>query len=209
VKFLQTQRMAVAVVVVGIAATVTDAALAGMLDELRASFGGGKTVGAASSGPECVPEDGFSPEGSAREKVLKIIDSAQHSIRLSAYSFTSREVVSHLIARKKLGVDVKVEVDAKNNLAEDRSGRARAALNQLVNAGIPTRTISVYPIHHDKYVVVDGYHLETGSYNFSDSAARRNSEDVLLLWRCSSMAKDHLADWNSRWDQGVDYRSAD
>lgn len=190
-----------------VAATTTGAAHAGLLDELRAGFGGSKDVDAGSSEPQCVPEDGFSPEGSARIKVLKIIDSAQHSIRLAAYSFTSREVVNHLIARKQHGVDVAVEVDAKNNLVEDRSGRARAALSQLAQAGIPTRTISVYPIHHDKYIVVDGYHLETGSYNFSDSAARRNSEDVLLLWRCPVIAKDHLDDWNSRWAQGVDYRS--
>ncbi|MGF6766170.1 phosphatidylserine/phosphatidylglycerophosphate/cardiolipin synthase-like enzyme [Paraburkholderia sp. GAS33] len=206
-RFSKTKRSAVAVAVLAIAATATDAVHAGLLDDLRASFGGSKSVEAGSSDSSCQPEQGFSPEGSAQRLVLRAIDSAQHSIRLAAYSFTSREVVRHLVEAKSRGVDVAVVVDEKNNLVEDRSGKARAALNLLVNARIPTRTLGVYAIAHDKYFVVDGYHLETGSYNFSDSAARRNSENVLLLWRCPSSAKDYLDHWNSRWDQGVDYRS--
>jgi phosphatidylserine/phosphatidylglycerophosphate/cardiolipin synthase-like enzyme len=102
----------------------------------------------AASGGTCRPEAGFSPEGSAARLVDRAIDHAQHSIRLAAYSFTSSDVVRRLIEAKRRGVDVAVIVDEKNNLVEDRSGKGRAALNLLVNAAIPTRTISVYPIFH-------------------------------------------------------------
>ncbi len=59
-----------------------------------------------------------------------------------------------------------VVVDHKNNITTDRSGTGKAALNLLVNAGIATRTIARYPIHHDKFIVADGLHVETGSFNF-------------------------------------------
>lgn len=153
-------------------------------------------------------EVGFSPEGSAQQLVEKAINSSRSSIRLSAYSFTSAAVVRALISAKRRGVDVAVIVDYKNNLAEGRTDKARAALNLLVNAGIPTRTISAYPMHHDKFIVVDGESVESGSINYSDAGARRNSENAILIWRRPELAKAYLDHWQSRWSQGVDYRSS-
>jgi len=163
----------------------------------------------AASGGTCHPEAGFSPEGSAARLVDRAIDRAQHSIRLAAYSFTSTDVVRRLIEAKRRGVDVAVIVDEKNNLVEDRSGRGRAALNLLVNAGIPTRTISIFKNFHEKFFVADGQNVETGSFNFSAAAATKNSENVLVLWNCPLMAKPYLEHWQSRWPQAVDFRTTD
>ena len=44
---------------------------------------------------------GFSPEGSALQLVLNTIDTAQESIRLMGYSFTSPEVTRALIQAKQ------------------------------------------------------------------------------------------------------------
>ncbi len=59
---------------------------------------------------------------------------------------------------------------------------------------------------HDKHFVVDGETVETGSYNFSDSAARRDSENAVVIWNCPATAKAFLDHWQSRWNQGVDYQ---
>lgn len=162
----------------------------------------------AANKPACFVDSGFSPEGSAEQWVYYAIDSAQSSIRLGAYSFTSREVVRRLIDAKDRGVDVAVVVDERSNVDEDRSGRSRAALNSLVKAGIPTRTLAVYQAAHDKDFVVDGRTVETGSYNFSDSAARRNSENAVVIWNCPVTAKLFLDHWQSRWNQAVAYRAS-
>ena len=153
-----------------------------------------------------VIEAGFSPEGSGEQLVLKIIGSATRSLRMQAYSFTSASVVEALLAAKKRGVNVALVADHKNNLSENRSGKAHHALNALANAGIPVRTISIYPIHHDKSIVVDGLHVETGSYNFSEAAARKNSENVIVIWNSPELAKVYLDHWNSRWSRGIDYQ---
>ncbi|MFP4896643.1 phospholipase D family protein [Paraburkholderia sp. EG304] len=167
------------------------------------------TAAHASAGSgACQPEVGFSPEGSAAALVDRAIDSAQRSIRVSAYSFTSPDVVRHLLQAKRRGVEVAVVVDEKSNLNEDRSGKAHAAMNLLVNASIPVRTVSVYPIHHDKVVIVDGATVQTGSFNYSQAAASRNSENALVLWDCPGVARGYLEHWQSRWDQGVEFRSS-
>ena len=162
--------------------------------------------------PQCVAtsapdiEVAFSPDAGAEALVLKPIAGARSSIRLAAYSFTSPAVVRALVDAKRRRVDVAVLVDYQNNLAEDRSSASRAALDLLVNAGIPTRTVSVYPVHHDKYIVVDGLHVETGSFNYSTAAAQRNSENALVARNNPALAASYIAHWQSRWTQGQPYR---
>ena len=94
-------------------------------------------------------EVAFSPSEGGEALVVKVADSARTELRILAYSFTSAPVTAALLRAKKRGVDVRLVADEKNNGADDRSGKARAALSALVNAGVDVRTISVYPIHHD------------------------------------------------------------
>jgi len=146
---------------------------------------------------------GFSPEGSALQLVQNILDNARQSIRLMGYSFTSPEVVKALIAAKRRGVDVKVVLDEKGN-----AGKAsQAAMNLLVNADIPVRTVSRYKIMHDKIIVTDGQNIEVGSFNYSRAAATSNSENVLVLTGVPEVAKTYLAHWQARWEVGTDWQS--
>ncbi|MDN7472535.1 phospholipase D family protein [Burkholderia orbicola] len=154
----------------------------------------------------CVPEVGFSPEGSGAALVLKTIASAKRTIRVSAYAFTSRDVARALVQARARGVDVAVAVDARENLTGSSRGASAAALSILLRAGIPVRTIGSFAIHHDKSITVDAETVQTGSFNFSAAAARKNSEDVLVLWDCPAIAQAYNAHWQSRWVQGTPYR---
>lgn len=149
-------------------------------------------------------ESAFSPEAGSERLVIKVINSSERSIRLAAYSFTSPIVVQALLNAKKRGVDIRVVVDDKGN----RSKASIAALNLLVNAGIPTRTISAYAIHHDKFIVSDDRHVQTGSFNYSKAAAKSNSENVLVIWNNREIAASYLKHWQSRFDRGVEFRSS-
>ena len=149
-------------------------------------------------------ESGYSPEGSAERLVLKTINASQKSIRLAAYSFTSPKVVRALTDAHRRGVDVRVVADEKGTTS--KSGKA--ALNLLANAGIAVRTNDRYAIHHDKYIVSDGLHVQTGSFNYSQAAAKANSENVLVIWHNAELAASYLRHWQSRYDEGRDYRPA-
>ena len=101
---------------------------------------------------------------------------------LLSYSFTSVPVVEALMRARHRGVIVKLVADEKDNVSADRSGKSRAALNALVNAWADARTIRGYPIHHDKVIIADRQTIELGSFNYSNAAAHRNSENVLVNW---------------------------
>jgi phosphatidylserine/phosphatidylglycerophosphate/cardiolipin synthase-like enzyme len=149
-------------------------------------------------------ETGFSPNGGAERLVLKVINSSTSSLQLAAYSFTSPKVVSALIHAKRRGVEVQVVVD--DSALKSKSGKA--ALNLLAGAGIAARTNHEYAIHHDKYLIADGKHVQTGSFNYSRAAASSNSENVIVVWHNPALAASYLRHWESRYRQGVKFRKA-
>ncbi|MFZ6640975.1 phospholipase D family protein [Undibacterium sp. TC4M20W] len=148
-------------------------------------------------------ENAFSPDAKAEELVLKVINTSTSSIRLAAYSFSSPTVVKALLDAKKRGVNTMVLVDYRRNQKKPNW----AALNRLVAAGIATRTISVYAIHHDKYIIADEQTVQNGSFNYTRDAAEDNSENVIVFWRNPELAKSFLRHWESRWSAGVDYKT--
>jgi phosphatidylserine/phosphatidylglycerophosphate/cardiolipin synthase-like enzyme len=153
-------------------------------------------------------EYAFSPREGAEGLVLKVIRSSRHDIRMLAYALTSAPVVEALVAAKKRGVDIAVVADYKENVSADHSGKARAALSALANAGIAVRTIDVYAIHHDKVLVVDGATVQTGSFNYTQAAQKSNSENVMVLWNNPQLAKGYLAHWERNWKQGRAWQPA-
>lgn len=160
------------------------------------------STGAAVAAPSL--DVGFSPEGSAQQLVLRTLDEARESIRLMGYSFTSPEVVRSLVAAKRRGVDVMVVVDDKGN----RNRASQAAMNVVVNAGIPLRTNGQYKIMHDKVIITDSQNVELGSFNYSRAAADSNSENALVVRGVPALAQTYLTHWQSRWDKGTDWTSS-
>ena len=164
---------------------------------------GGRSGGTAQVPGNQVIEVAFSPNEGSEDLVVKAIQSARSSIGVAAYSFTSPVIAKALLNAKKRGVDVRVVVDENGN----KSKASLAALNLLVGAGIPTRTISRYAIHHDKYMVVDKSTVQTGSFNYSKAAAKSNSENVVVIWNNPDLALSYLKHWQDRFDQGRAYKS--
>ena len=117
-----------------------------------------------------------------------------------------RAVAHALLEARKRGVDIRIVADQKNNTSEDHSGKARAALSLLAEAGADVRLISVYPIHHDKVLIVDGETVELGSFNYSDAAAHRNSENVLVNWKNPQLAKVYLEHFARNYRQATPYQ---
>jgi phosphatidylserine/phosphatidylglycerophosphate/cardiolipin synthase-like enzyme len=142
--------------------------------------------------------NGFSP-GNAEPLVIQAIDQAQHSIDMAAYSFTSRPIAAALIGAKARGVAIRVVVDKSQG--HERYSKATF----LMNAGIPVRIDDRYAIMHNKFMVIDGSTVETGSFNFTAAAAVRNAENVLVLRGMPQLAASYAAEWRRLWDESSPY----
>ena len=146
-------------------------------------------------------EVGFSPEGSARELVLKTIGRAQHSIQMLAYSFQAPDIMQALVDARNRGVEVRVVIDKKRNLGKT----SVAAMDFVTRNGVEVRTNDHFHIHHDKTIIVDGNTVETGSFNFAPSAETSNSENVVVIRDMPEVSRQYIEHWQSRWNLGKPY----
>lgn len=141
-------------------------------------------------------EAGFSPNKGALDLVLNAIRKARSSINMAAYGFTSKPISAALLEAHKRGVKVALVADGK-----DTSGRYTAA-TFLANQGVPVRLNDRFAILHHKFMVIDGIHLQLGSFNYSGAAAHKNAENVLVLWNVKPLAATYLSEWQKLWDGG-------
>lgn len=140
---------------------------------------------------------GFSPSAGqgALQIVLSAIDGAKRSVDVAAYSFTSKPVAAALVAAKNRGVSVRVVADEKAN--NDRY----TAVTFLANKGVPVRLNTQYAIMHNKFMIVDGDTVQTGSFNYTASAATRNAENVLLVQDAPTLAATYQGEFNRLWNE--------
>ena len=152
-----------------------------------------------SGGPVTLPATGelevaFSPHGGCTALVVKVIDSAQHSIRVLAYSFTSAPIAKALVEAHKRGVDVQVVVDKSQKSARYTSATF------IANASIPVRIDFKHAIAHNTVIIVDGHTVQQGSFNYTKAAEESNGENVLVNWDNRQLAEVYLKDWQRHWD---------
>jgi phosphatidylserine/phosphatidylglycerophosphate/cardiolipin synthase-like enzyme len=140
----------------------------------------------------------FSP-GNAEQTVVQTIESAHRSVHVAAYNFTSRPIAQALIDAHRRGVQVEAVLDKSN-------ARARyTEAPEVAAAGIPVRIDSRYPIMHDKFLVIDGVTVETGSFNYTAAAQTRNAENLIVLRDMPDVASRYEAEWERLWNESRDY----
>ena len=140
-------------------------------------------------------EIAFSPKEGATDLIIKVINSSKESIKIAAYSFTSRPMADSIIEAKKRGVKIQVVVDKSQVRKNSHSIVAR-----LIEDKIPIRVDYKHTIQHNKYIIVDGKTLQTGSFNYSAAAQNRNAENVIVMWNIPKIAKIYDANWENLWN---------
>jgi len=138
-------------------------------------------------------QDAFSPNQGATQLVIKTIGEAKKTIRVAAYNFTSKPIGEALVEAQNSGVDVEVVLDKSQ-----RTGRGSLYLF-LKESGVPTRINEKYHIMHDKFMLIDGKTLETGSFNYTKSAEENNAENVLVVRRNRKVDEDYASQWEKLW----------
>jgi phosphatidylserine/phosphatidylglycerophosphate/cardiolipin synthase-like enzyme len=146
-------------------------------------------------------EVAFSPNRGATELVVKTIGEAKSSIRVAAYSFTSKPISMALLDARKRGIDVRVVVDKSQATAR------YTAATFLANQGVPMRVDYRYAIMHDKFIIVDGETVETGSFNFTAGAEHKNAENVIILHGDPAVAAKYAAEWDRLWGESEETKA--
>lgn len=131
----------------------------------------------------------FSPNGGIQQSVIESIDNAKKTIDMQAYSYTSEFIGNAIRRAKSRGIKVRILIDRTGPKQE--SGE----LPLDKEAGIEIYVDKTYRIAHNKIIIIDSILTLTGSYNWSVSAERYNSEN-LLNCKSRAMAKVYTERFN-------------
>lgn len=140
----------------------------------------------------------FSPRGGATQAVVNALEQATNTVLVQAYSFTSAPIARALGDARNRRVDVEVILD-KSQRTEKYS-----EADFLEHEGIPTLIDAEHAIAHNKIMIIDGYLVLTGSFNFTRAAEENNAENLLVI-NDPVLAKRYTENWHTHQSHSESY----
>jgi len=136
----------------------------------------------------------FSPNGGCQEAVIREISKAQKSIDIAMYSFTSREIVQELVKAKEKKVKIRIVLDKGQKTEEYSKSR------YLISKGADVRFHLGTGLMHNKFALIDGRVVLTGSFNWTAAADQKNAENLLILTE-NGIAKKYVNQFERLWTE--------
>ena len=133
----------------------------------------------------------FTPNHNCQDQVIKAINRAQDEILVLCYHLTSPAIGNALKQAKSKGVNVKIIADRTQRES------ASSQIHTLAKQGIPIWIDDSVTIAHNKVILIDQQTTLTGSYNFSEAAEHRNSENILFI-DSPELTKQYKRYWEER-----------
>jgi len=118
----------------------------------------------------------FSPDDGVADRLVELIQGAEHSIYFLAYSFTSDDIAGAMLERRRAGVTIGGVLE-ENQVNSNEGGEYA----RLQAAGLDVRLDGNPRNMHHKVIIIDERITITGSYNFSNNAERFNDENVIII----------------------------
>lgn len=138
----------------------------------------------------------FTPGDQCADDLIARIDTANSSVRVQAYSFTSKDIADALIRARSRGVDVIAILD------KSQTRERYSMIDEMKAGGILVYIDDCCAIAHNKVMIIDERIVVTGSYNFTKSAEVRNAENMLII-EDRTLAARYLDNWQKH-RQGSD-----
>ena len=143
----------------------------------------------AENGVACQVTVRFSGEGSISAGLTQALRQANQRITLALFGFNNVQLADELAKLAKKGVVVRLKVDTAKSLEKKTGG----VVEFLKSAGVQVRTVAPDGRNHNKFAVIDGKRVITGSYNWT-LKAEQNWENLLFL-ECPELAERYEREW--------------
>lgn len=105
---------------------------------------------------------------------------------------TQDELADSLIEAYNRGIDIDIIID------DEWLYSSGSDYEELLTSGIDIRGDNRANLMHHKVMIIDGYVVVTGSYNWSASAEDSNDENIIIL-KSSSIAQTYQEEYDRIW----------
>lgn len=122
---------------------------------------------------------------------LAFLEQAQTSIHAAFYDLDLAPAADVLVRKRRQGVDVR--------LVTDSDYRRREPLQACIDAGIPVVFDERGALMHNKFCIVDGERVWTGSTNITFNGMRRNNNNALRI-AALELAENYAVEFNEMFE---------
>lgn len=133
---------------------------------------------------------GFTPSSYCEDKIIELIDDSEESIDVAIYSINNQNIVDALTKAHGKGIKIRILTDRLQ--ASGKSSR----VNELWSKGLNIKVHSKFKIEHNKFAIYDGKTISTGSYNWTNPASSKNSENCIFI----SNDRKTVSEYQNRFD---------
>lgn len=143
----------------------------------------------------------FTPSKECERKIIGLVEKSEKTIDVAIYALSNGEIVKAIEAAHDRGVKLRILTDKLQ-----AAGRY-SKVTELHDYGVNVRVHSKHKIEHNKFAVFDDDKVVTGSYNWTDSATRSNSENCLFIIRNQTAVKEYMDRFNYLWQVNTKKKS--
>ena len=151
---------------------------------------------------DVVPADNevcFSPDECCDRKLVALIRSATESIDVAVYDITLDNVKRALVeASKRVKLKGKGHIAVRVIVDRFQSKGRKLLEDDLLQNDVEVRFGVQKGIMHNKFVIIDKQMVEVGSFNFTENASHRNSENQVYL-RSQVIVKRYTERFQKLW----------
>lgn len=140
------------------------------------------------------PDNPSQRSGSLDEKLAAFIDTATSTVDLAIYQLDLENVTKALLNAKARGAAVRAVTDV--DILDDP--KENPSFKRLQGAGIAVVGGNTSGIMHNKFVVVDGKAVWTGSWNFTDNDTYRYDNNGIAI-QSPELARNYTATFEKMW----------
>jgi phosphatidylserine/phosphatidylglycerophosphate/cardiolipin synthase-like enzyme len=140
--------------------------------------------------PQCGPEE--TRQGGIDSIIVEDLLNAEVQVDVAAFDLDLPSIVQALIDLEEAGVVVRVVTDEDNS--------ELSSINRLRRNGISVVEDKRTPFMHNKFVIVDGRTVWTGSMNLTENGAYCNNNNMVRI-ESPRLAANYLAEMDEMYDE--------
>ena len=135
----------------------------------------------------------FTPSLECENNLVKKINKAEKTIDAAVYAINNKDIVKALKRANERGVKIRILTDRL------QAGQRTSKVKELHDAGINIRVHSKNKLEHNKFAVFDFKEIVTGSYNWTEPASKKNSENCIFIDRNQKAVREYHDRFNYLW----------
>lgn len=143
----------------------------------------------------------FTPSSDCEDYIIKYIEASQKTIDIAVYSINNDKIVTALKKAYDRGIKLRILTDKL------QTSNKSSKVFDLYQYGINIRVNSKHKIEHNKFAIYDKQVASTGSFNWTNPASTKNSENCLFLIQDENAIAQYYHRFEELWSMNSQQKS--